>query len=166
MDNNQLLTPNTLIPLSQTILGINNQQSKDISSGYNVMNSDLTKSYGNVLIDEQDRVFNVNNVGVATWYPSSDIYTNTSGKRGMAGTGNLDNDYPNMQHIPYVLNPNNINGYDPKSQLYFNGNVRNKQSSGDEMKNVFAGLKSSIDFEYKGCVVSPTINDSSNLINI
>lgn len=163
--NNQLLTPDTLIPLSQSILGLNQQQSTDISSGYNTMNSELTKSQGNVVIDDTGNVFNINNVGVATRYPTSDIYADTSGQRGMAGTGNLNKDYSIMQHVPYVLNPNSSVGYDSTSKLYFNGNVKNKQSSGDEMKNVFAGIKTPIKFEYKGCAASPIIGDTENLIN-
>ena len=164
--NGQLLTPNNLIPLSQSLLGINEQQSGDISSGYNVMNSELTKNGGSVVIDDVGWVFNVNGVGVATRYPTSDVYADTSGQRGMVGTGILNNDYSIMQRIPYTLNPDvNHVGYDPKSQLFFNGYVRNQQSTGDEMKNVFAGIKAPIKFDYKGCAVSPIVNDTSNLVN-
>ena len=162
----QLLTPNNLIPLSQRLLGINEQQSGDISSGYNVMNSELSKNGGSVVMDDQGWVFNVNGLGVATRYPTSEVYTDTSGQRGMAGTGILNNDYSIMQHIPYTLNPDvNHVGYDPKSQLFFNGFVRNQQSTGDEMKNVFAGIKTPIKFDYKGCAVTPIVNDTSKLVN-
>ena len=166
MDNVQYNSnkTNTLIPLSQEILGINQQQSTGVINGYNVMNPELTRDSGMVIKDSSGGVYNVNKAGVATWYPSSDIYSKTSGKNGMPGTGNLYNDKPIIKNLPYTINHKTV-GYDPQSQLYLNGSVRTNQSTGDEMKNIFAGTAPPIDVEYQSCVASPVPYDSSNLIN-
>ena len=166
MDNVQYNSnkTNTLIPLSQEILGINQQQSTGVINGYNVMNPDMTRDSGMVISDSAGGVYNVNKAGVATWYPSSDIYSKTSGKNGMPGTGNLHNDKPIIKNLPYAINRKAL-GYDTQSQLYINGSVRTNQSTGDEMANVFAGTVPPIDIQYQTCVASPTPYDPSNLIN-
>jgi hypothetical protein len=120
---------------------------------YNKFSND-NKITNKIIADKSGKVFNVNSQGVATYFKTPRVYNVTSGKRGVPGTGNYSNDISSIQKVGYDLDPT-IFGYDTNSGLFLNGNVRPGQSNGDEMKNVFAGLKSPIEFDYKGCIEKP-----------
>jgi hypothetical protein len=167
MDNSQN-TPRTLIPPIDRLLLDNVKQSLDITHGYNVTNPELTNKNGKIIKGSDGRVFNINNQGVATYYPNSDVYNETSGKRGVLGSGNYSADQSSIPTVPYIINPN-VNGYDENSKLYVNGNVRPGQSQGDEINNIFAGVKTPGSFQYKGCSAfspnnSPSESSSKELI--
>lgn len=167
MDNSQN-TPRTLIPPIDRILLDNVKQSLDITHGYNVTNPELTNKNGKIIKGSDGRVFNINSQGVATYYPNPDVYDETSGKRGILGSGNYSADQSSMPTVPYIINPN-VNGYDENSKLYVNGNVRAGQSQGDEISNIFAGVKTPGSFQYKGCSAfssnnSPSESSSKELI--
>ena len=158
MDNSQY-TPTTLIPNIDRILLDNEVQSRSIYQGYNDTNPELTTKDGKMFRSNTDgKVFNVNSQGVATWFPDSNIYDQTSGKRGVPGTGDYWVDDSSIPNLPYVINQNAI-GYDENSKLYVNGNVRPGQSQGDERNNIFAGVKTPSNFTYKGCSIMPLNGD-------
>jgi hypothetical protein len=166
MDN----SPTTLIPTIDSILSDNEKQSRSIYHGYNDTNPSLTQKNGKIVKGKDGRVFNLNSQGVATYYPSPEVYDNTTGKRGIPGSGNYKADSPSIPTTSYLINPN-VTGYDEKAKVYVNGTIRPKQSQGDEMKNIFAGVKSPIQFDYKGCSAVPLDNKyvlsaPSNKINI
>jgi hypothetical protein len=154
MDNLQY-TPRTLIPPIDRILATNEKQSLGITQGYNDTNPELTTKDGKIIRNNSDgKVFNVNSQGVATYYPSSEVYDVTSGQRGVPGSGNYSVDSPSIPNMPFILNPN-VNGYDNDTKVYVNGSVRPGQSQGDERNNIFAGIKTPGNFEYKGCSAMP-----------
>jgi len=169
MDNLQY-TPSTLIPKIDGILLDNDTQSRNIYHGYNDTNPQLTTKDGKIIKGSDGRVFNLNSRGIATYYPSPEVYNDTTGKRGVPGTGNYKADEPSIPNTPYLINPN-VKGYDEKAKVYVNGTVRPNQSQGDEGKNIFAGVKSPIQFDYKGCSAVPldgkyVLSAPSNKINI
>lgn len=153
MDNSQY-TPRTLIPPIDRILVDNMKQLVGVTSGYNDTNPDLTKPSGKIIRGSDGRVFNINSQGVATYYPNPDVYDETSGERGIPGSGNYSVDQSSIPNMPYIINPSVI-GYDENSKVYINGNIRPGQSQGDEAGNMFAGVKTPSNFEYKGCSVMP-----------
>jgi hypothetical protein len=153
MDNSQY-TPRTLIPPIDRILMDNAKQSLGITSGYNDTNPELTIPGGKIIKGSDGKVLNINSQGVTTYYPTSDVYDQTSGERGIPGSGNFSVDKSSIPSLPYVINPN-VTGYDENSKLYLNGKIRQGQSQGDEAGNMFAGIKTPGNFEYKGCSVMP-----------
>lgn len=157
MDNSQY-TPRTLIPPVDRILMDNMKQSLDITHDYNNTNPELTNINGKIIKDNDGKVFNVNSQGVTTYYPTSDVYDETSGKRGTPGSGNFSIDKSSIPILPYVVNPNVI-GFDENSNLYLNGKIRPGQSQGDETNNIFAGVKTPGSFQYKGCSAIPLNNE-------
>ena len=158
MDNSQY-TPRTLIPPIDRILATNEKQSLGITHGYNDTNPELTTKDGKMIRNDSDgKVFNVNSQGVATWFPDPNVYNQTSGKRGVPGSGNYSVDDSSIPNYPYVLNQN-VMGFDENSKLYVNGSVRPGQSQGDERNNIFAGVKTPGKFEYKGCSAMPLNDD-------
>ena len=166
MDN----SPTTLIPKINSILSDNENQSHSIYHGYNETNPQLTTKDGKIIKGEDGRVFNINSKGVATYYPSPQVYNDTSGKRGVGGSGNYTADSPSIPTTSYLINPN-VTGYDEKAKVYVNRTIRPGQSQGDEAKNIFAGVKTPIQFDYKGCSTVPkdnkyVLSTPSNKINI
>jgi hypothetical protein len=154
MDNSQY-TPRTLIPPIDQILVSNMKQSVGVTSGYNATNPELTKPDGRMIRNNNDgKVFNINPQGIATWFPDQNVYNQTSGKRGVPGSGNYSVDGSSIPNLPYTLNQN-VNGFDENSKLYVNGTVRPGQSQGDEASNMFAGVKTPGNFDYNGCSVMP-----------
>ena len=153
MDNSQY-TPRTLIPTIDRILATNEKQSLGITQGYNDTNPELTTKSGKIIRANDQVIYNVNDQGVATYYPSSGVYDVTSGKRGVPGSGNYSVDSPSIPNMPFILNPH-VNGYDNDTKLYVNGSVRPGQSQGDETNNIFAGVKTPGNFEHKGCSMMP-----------
>jgi len=154
MDNSQY-TPRTLIPPIDRILASNMKQSVGVTSGYNDTNPELTKPDGRMIRNNNDgKVFNINPQGIATWFPDQNVYNQTSGKRGVPGTGDYSVDQSSIPNLPYTLNQN-VYGFDENSKLYVNGTVRPGQSQGDEASNMFAGVKTPGNFDYKGCSVMP-----------
>ena len=157
MDKSQY-TPRTLIPPIDRILADNMKQSLGITHGYNDTNPELTDKNGKIIMDSNSGVWNVNSQGVSTLYPNVDVYNSTSGKRGVPGSGDFNNDLPSIPTVPYIINPN-VNGYDETSKLYLNGSIRSGQSQGDETNNIFAGVKTPGSFQYKGCSMIPLNNE-------
>lgn len=157
MDNSQY-TPRTLVPSVNQILMDNIKQSLDITHEYNNTNPELTNKNGKIIKDNNGQVFNINSQGVTTYYPTSDVYDETSGKRGVPGSGIYSIDKSSIPILPYVVNPNVI-GFDENSKLYLNGNIRSGQSQGDEKNNIFAGVKTPGSFQYKSCNAIPLNND-------
>ena len=153
MDNSQY-KPRTLIPEVDRILATNEKQSLGISHGYNDTNPDLTTQDGKIIRANDHVIYNINNKGIATYFPSSQVYDVTSGQRGNPGSGDYSVDSPSIPNMPFVLNPNVI-GYDENSKLYVNGSIRSGQSQGDESNNIFAGVKTPGNFGYKGCSIMP-----------
>jgi hypothetical protein len=153
MDNSQY-TPRTLIPPIDRILVDNMKQSLGITSGYNDTNPDLTIPSGKIISGSDGKVVNINSQGVATYYPTSEVYDQTSGERGIPGSGNFSVDKKSIPHMSYLINPS-VMGYDENLKLYLNGKIRPGQSQGDEAGNMFAGVKTPSNFEYKGCSVMP-----------
>ena len=154
MDNSQY-TPRTLIPPIDRILASNMKQSVGVTSGYNDTNPELTKPDGRMIRNNNDgKVFNINPQGIATWFPDQNVYNQTTGKRGVPGTGDYSVDQSSIPNLPYTLNQN-VYGFDENSKLYVNGTVRPGQSQGDEASNMFAGVKTPGNFDYKGCSVMP-----------
>lgn len=160
MDNSQY-TPRTLIPPIDRILVDNMKQSVGVTSGYNDTNPDLTKPGGKIISGSDGKVININSQGVATYYPTSDVYDQTSGERGIPGSGNFSVDKKSIPHMSYLINPS-VMGYDENSKLYLNGKIRQGQSQGDEASNMFAGVKTPSNFDYKGCSALPSINSGSS----
>jgi len=154
MDNSQY-TPRTLIPPIDRILASNMKQSVGVTSGYNDTNPELTKPDGRMIRNNNDgKVFNINPQGIAAWFPDQNVYNQTSGKRGVPGTGDYSVDQSSIPNLPYTLNQN-VNGFDENSKLYVNGTIRPGQSQGDEASNMFAGVKTPGNFDYKGCSAMP-----------
>jgi hypothetical protein len=153
MDNSQY-TPRTLIPPIDRILVDNMKQSVGVTSGYNDTNPEFTIPSGKIISGSDGKVININSQGVATYYPTSDVYDQTSGERGIPGSGNFSVDKKSIPHMSYLINPS-VMGYDENLKLYLNGKIRPGQSQGDEAGNMFAGVKTPGDFEYKGCSVMP-----------
>jgi hypothetical protein len=154
MDNSQY-TPGTLIPPIDRILASNMKQSVGLTSGYNETNPELSKPGGRMIRNNSDgKVFNINPQGIATWFPDQNVYNQTSGQRGVPGSGDYSADGSSIPNLPYVLNQN-VMGFDENSKLYVNGSVRPGQSQGDEASNMFAGVKTTSNFDYKGCSTIP-----------
>ena len=155
--NNLQNTPENMIRTINNLITTNERQTQGVTSGYNITNPSLTTSRGEIIKDKNNRVYNINNKGVATYFPSANVYDATSGQRGVLGTGDFSRDSKAMPKVSFPLNPGAV-GYDKNSKLYLNRNIRRGQSTGDEMKNIFAGVKTPIKFEYKGCSMLPTDN--------
>jgi hypothetical protein len=153
MDNSQY-TPRTLIPPIDRILVDNMKQSVGVTSGYNDTNPEFTIPSGKIISGSDGKVININSQGVATYYPTSEVYDQTSGERGIPGSGNFSVDKKSIPHMSYLINPS-VMGYDENLKLYLNGKIRPGQSQGDEAGNMFAGVKTPSNFEYKGCSVMP-----------
>lgn len=153
MDNSQY-TPRTLIPPIDRILVDNMKQSVGVTSGYNDTNPEFTIPSGKIISGSDGKVININSQGVATYYPTSEVYDQTSGERGIPGSGNFSVDKKSIPHMSYLINPS-VMGYDENLKLYLNGKIRSGQSQGDEAGNMFAGVKTPSNFEYKGCSVMP-----------
>jgi len=153
MDNSQY-TPRTLIPPIDRILVDNMKQSVGVTTGYNDTNPEFTIPSGKIISGSDGKVVNINSQGVATYYPTSEVYDQTSGERGIPGSGNFSVDKKSIPHMSYLINPSVI-GYDENLKLYLNGKIRPGQSQGDEAGNMFAGVKTPSNFEYKGCSVMP-----------
>jgi hypothetical protein len=156
--NNLQNTPENMIRTINNLITTNEIQSQGITSGYNITNPSLTASTGKIIKDKDNKVYNINNQGVATYFPSTSVYDSTSGQRGVLGTGNFALNSQTIPKVSFALNPNAV-GYDKNSKLYLNRNVRPGQSTGDETRNIFAGVKTPIKFDYKGCSMLPSTNN-------
>jgi hypothetical protein len=143
-------TTKGLISEVRNLLKLNQSQSNNITNNY----KQTPRNHNKFIKDKDGKVWFVNIAGVASLIQGPDAYNQTSGQRGFPGTGKLLTDEKTMPRILQSVSPD-VKGYDKNSQLYLNGFIRPGQSTGDEMKNIFAGLKTPITFDYQGCMVPP-----------
>jgi hypothetical protein len=161
------MSNSVITPTSSKVFGLNSDiqdQNNNMALVYSNPNTELINK--KAIRDSTGRVFFINNQGVATYVASPSIYNEISGKRGMPGTGNYNNDEKSIETMPFKLTPPPNDFYDRTNGLYMNGYSVIGQSTGDETNNIFGGLKSPISFNYAGCTVNKDNIKNNNIAKI